>query len=189
MPNKEDLRRRNRELRHQNLINKRKQKVKEQERKAEIQKKKEVADKAPEKSYPALILTMLKRVKYIEPNKTVAGMDPHQAALISYFKLKQGGFENLKLGVSAMHAWVEFEYQEKWWIFDPVAVKKKELGLPIKRKLDTEEPQYSSLSRYYTDVDRYIEIYTNYIDLTKDECKIAAMEDPGLNQTLRINYH
>jgi len=187
--NKEDLRKRNRELRHKIVLRARQQKVKALKKAGQDNLKKAEKLKDPKYSYPEVILTILKRLKRIDPNRTVAGMDPHQAALISFFKLKQSGFKELRIGSNSIHAWVEFEYDKKWWIFDPVAVKDRSLGLPVKKKSDTEEIQYSTLSRYYSNVDDYIETWNNSIDYTKDECKIAAMDDPGLQQALNISYH
>lgn len=189
MPNKSDLKRRNRELRHKIIVRSRDQKKKDVERKAAAEGKEMEKKSQPRYTYPEVILTILKRTKRIDPNRTVAAMDHYQAALVSYYKLKQAGFDKLKIGANSIHAWVEFEYDRKWWIFDPVAVRKRNLGLPVKKKSDTTEVEYSTLTRYFNTVSDYLDVYGKEIDLSPDECKIAAMEDEGLHSALTINYH
>jgi len=189
MANKEDLRKRNRELRHKMAIKVQQDLLKKQARAAEELEQKRIKDNNPKVVYPELILTMSKRLKRIDPWNTVAGIDKYQSVLITHYKLKQFGIDELRIGANSLHAWNEFKYDDRWWIFDPVAVRVRKLGAAVKCKCDATEIEYVTLSKYFTDVDEYIDSYNEYLTLTKDECKIAAMEDEGLNSVLKIKYH
>lgn len=144
------------------------------------------------KRYPPLILTLLKKLKRIDPWNTVANMDPINCTFVTYFKLRQAlklNNDELRMTVNSKHAWVEFKYDDKWWIFDPIAIKNLNLGYPVKLKTHADKEEYLELSRYYYNCDEYFEKYEQKIDFTKDEAKIIAMEDGGLYSVFKINYH
>lgn len=186
--NKEDLRRRNRELRHKMII-----KAQEiaKRKKQEIEKKQKELEKEKINKvikHPDLVLTMLKRLRRISPWSDIVNMSPYQTALICYYKLKQMGIKDLKIAANSLHAWVEFQYDNRWWTFDPIAVKKTNLEEPIKNKLLATQIEYTTLTMYFNNIDDYLSFYEDNIDISKDEAKIIAMEDEALN-TVKINYH
>lgn len=144
------------------------------------------------KQYPPLILTLLKKLKRIDPWNTVAGLTPINCALITYYKLKQTlklKSDELRIASNPLHTWVEFNYNDKWWIFDPIAVSNLTLGYPVKQKSSTDKEEYLKLTQYYYNIQDYYDDYDNKIDYTQDEAKIAAMEDSGLRTVLKLNYH
>lgn len=144
------------------------------------------------KQYPPMILTLMKRLKRIDPWNSVAGMDPMNCAFISYYKLRQTlklDNESLRIVVNTLHTWVEFKYDDKWWVFDPIAVNKLDLGYPIKLKSHADKEEYKDLSRNYYDMEKYLQRNDSKIKYTTDEAKIAAMEDTGLNSVLKLKYH
>ena len=154
------------------------------ERKEEHQKERQWNNE----KYPPTISTMVKRIKRIDPWNTVVSMSPYDSALIVYFKFKQKGLENVRMATTHSHAWVEFEFDNNWYIIDVSAVNNKELGEPIKFKRDVDSPVYKNLVRYFDDVDSYIETYDDKLSFEKDEAKIEAMNDQGLNTFLIIKY-
>lgn len=135
--------------------------------------------------YPQYISTLSKRIKRLDPSYGVQSMEYHDCAYIVYYKLKQSGFKDLRIICTAKHAWVEFLYNDEWWIFDPIAIRELELGDPIKRKQYVKEDVYRMFARIFTDIGDYKDAYENRINYTEDEAKIAAMKDVGLNSTLR----
>ena len=144
------------------------------------------------KRYPPLILTMLKRLKRIDPWNTVAGMDPLNCAFVTYYKLRQTlKFDDklLRIVNNSIHTWVEFNYDDKWWIFDPVAVKNLDLGYPVKLKTHATKPEYLNLSRHYYNINQFFEEFESKLKFEKDEAKIAAMADEGLASVLHLKYH
>lgn len=188
MANKEDLRRRNREMRHKMMQRQREQILKDQERIRELAQKQIENKDAYIKKYPELILTILKRLKRIDPWSGVANMDPKIGCLVSYYKLKQLAFTGLRLVTNNSHSWVEFKYNDVVWIFDPSTVRLRKLGFPIKKKKDAEEFEYTTLSFSFDNDTDYIEYFQNEIYLSKDELKILAMKDRGLQLITKINY-
>jgi hypothetical protein len=152
-------------------------------------KDKEATERKNKNQYPPLIATLLKRLKRIDPWSGIASLDLHDSVLVSYFKLKQRDISEVRIAVTPNHAWIEFNYDDKWWIFDPLAVKDLSLGDPVKQRLDAKEEKYKSLARYFDKIDEYIEKYDNKISLSKDEAKIEAMKDEGLSSVLKIKYH
>jgi len=189
MPNKEALKKRNRQLRHN--ITKRNQEI--VRKKELVRKEKEAKEQEklndPKYTYPEFILTLQKRLKRVDPWNGVINMKTKQMVLVIYFKLKQMGISNLKIVSNNIHSWIEFEYFDRWWIFDLLAVRDKSLGDPIKKKGNENHSTYTSFSRVYTSMDRYIEDFEDEIYIDKDEAKILAMEDAGLNTIGKINYH
>lgn len=144
------------------------------------------------KQYPPFILTLLKKLKRIDPFNTVCGLTPINCAIISYFKLRQTlkfDKENIRIQYNSRHCWVEFNYNDKWWVFDPKAVSNLKLGNPIKSKNHSDHDYYNFMSRSYTDINDFYEEFESKIDYTIDEAKIAAMQDSGLSTVLKINYH
>jgi len=144
------------------------------------------------KRYPPLILTMLKRLKRIDPWNTVAGMNPYDCTVITYYKFRQVfklSNEDLRIAVNALHSWVEFKYDDQWWIFDPIAVKNLDLGYPVKLKTHADKEEYTTLTRYYYQIEKFFEYYGDKIQYTEDEAKIRAMEDEGLHSVLKLKYY
>ena len=187
--NKEDLRRRNREMRSKIIARQREQILKDKKQK-EIQYQKELEQKELfYKKYPEFILTILKRLKRIDPWNGVANIDHKISCIVSYFKLKQLSFKNLRILTNSIHSWVEFEYNDSMWIFDPIAVRNRNLGLPIKRKNDGDVIEYKTLSKSYTNINTYYEDNESDMYLSIDELKILAMKDIGLQLLNKINYH
>lgn len=187
MPNKRELQKRNRNLRHK-LI----QKVREDAKRKKARELKETEIAAQEKkksNYPEFILTLNKRLKRIDPFYGVSAMNFKESVVVSYFKLKQLGIKENRISVNNSHAWLEFKYNDVWWIFDPIAVNNKKLGDPVKKKIEGIEYQYKALSTYYDSIDDYIDKYEDDILLQKDEYKILAMKDKGLSTLNNINYH
>lgn len=144
------------------------------------------------KQYPPMILTLLKRLKRIDPFTTVAAMEPIDCAVISFYKLRQVlklGSEDLRIAVNPAHVWTEFKYDDKWWIFDPTAVKNLDLGHPVKQKNHASKTEYLELTRYYYDIKVFFEKFGNKLSYTVDEAKITAMEDQGLSSAIKLKYH
>ena len=187
--NKQDLVRRNRELRHKQMEKERLNKIKMKEREEKQKVAAEAKANNPNRTYPPLILTMMKRLKRIDPWNTVAGMHHYQSALVTYYKLKQFGMEKLRISANNQHAWCEFDFDGIWWVFDPIAVRIMKLGSPVKKHSECIEQEYIILTRSYTDINDYIETFDEFINITKDEAKIIAMEDEGLLTVLKhISY-
>lgn len=139
--------------------------------------------------YPPTITTMMKRIKRIDPWTTVVSMSPFDSSMIVYFKLKQKGIDNVKIITTSKHSWVEFEFSDNWYIIDVSAVKNKELGEPIKHVNDIyNNTVYKQLKSTYTDIDDYIDDFGDKLSYDKDESKIEAMQDTGLNTFLIIKY-
>lgn len=151
---------------------------------------KQIAQLEKEKrTYPPLITTLSKRLERIDPWNSVAALNPWDCAYVTFYKLRQFGFDQgLKIVSSATHAWVEFKFNDEWWIFDPLATKRVSLGAAVKRKKYTTEEEYNDMNRGYDDPGEYAKEFDRKISLTPDEAKIQAMEDKGLNTVLRINY-
>lgn len=142
--------------------------------------------------YPPLIATMLKRLKRIDPWNSVAGMSSIDCSFVTYFKLRQSlklDNDNLRIVVNPSHSWTEFKYDDKWWIFDPIAVKKLDLGYPIKLKNHADKEEYTKLSKYYLNIDDFIKDYNEKLSLDKDEAKIKAMEDKDLSSVVKLKYY
>lgn len=186
MLNKSELRKRNKQLRHKLVM-----KVREENnrKKQKALREKETQLLKVKSNYPEFILTLNKRLKRIDPWDGVAAMNYKESVVVSYFKLKQLKIDNIKIGINNVHGWLEFKYNDVWWIFDPIAVKNKKLGDPIKKKSEGIEYEYKTLSKYYESYNDYKEDYENDLLLTTDEYKILAMKDTGLNTLNNINYH
>lgn len=152
-------------------------------------KEKEATERKNKNQYPPLISTLLKRLKRIDPWSGIASLDLYDSVLVSYFKLKQRNIEKIRIASTPIHLWVEFFYDEKWWIFDPLAVKDLSLGDPVKQRIDAKEEKYKQLARYFDNIDDYLKKYDDKLTLTKDESKIEAMRDEGLSSVLKIKYH
>lgn len=152
-------------------------------------KEKLAADRYTKKQYPPLILTMLKRLKRIDPWMGAISFDLEDSILIFYYKLKQRDISPIRIAYNTQHKWVEFNYDDNWWVFDPHAVKKMEYGDPVKLKSNTFEEPYTGLTRYFKDLDSFIETFDYKITISKDEAKILAMKDEGLTSVLNIKYH
>lgn len=138
--------------------------------------------------YPSFIATILKRSRRIDPWHGVASFEPLDCALITFFKLRQFGMSDIRISNNTEHTWVEFKYNEEWWIFDPIAVRKLSLGEPLKRQKFNNVEIYNNLNRYFYDIDAYIENFESILEYDSDEAKIAAMKDSGLNSIFRIKY-
>ena len=187
---------RRQKLREQEKIRKeilRKKALKERE---ELQAKKamEMEERGERKKmlhpdYPEAILTMLKRLKRIDPWKGVAVLDPYNAAVVVYYKLRQNGIEPLRFKSSAKHAWVEFKYDGKWWIFDPLAVRLSSLGEPIKRSIEAKEDAYRGISRTFDTLKEFYDTFERKIHLSHDEAKVTAQGDYHLGTVIKMNYH
>jgi hypothetical protein len=186
--NKEDLRRRNRELRHKMIVKAQEIAAKKKETESKLQQKQREEDLKSKTKYPDVILTMMKRLRRISPWSPVVSMNPYQASLIAFFKLKQLGIKECRFSANAMHSWVEFKYDDRWWTFDLIAVRETHLGDPIKSILIANEDEYKALTAHYDLPYDFIEKYHEHISITIDDAKIIAMEDDSLN-TIRINYH
>ena len=188
MANKEDLRRRNRELRHNQIVKGQEAARKEAEKALKEKEKAEAEANKPEKNFPDLILTMRKRLARIDPWNGVASMDAKQGVMITYYKLRQIGMEKIRIVANSAHAWCEFEYDDKWWILDLASLRKKHLGQPLIKKSEAEAPEYTTMSRSYKSIDDYLEEYGKDTYLDKDDCKILAMKDAGMHCISRLNY-
>jgi hypothetical protein len=186
--NKEDLRRRNRELRHKMIVKAQEAAKKNTETEKNNSEKNSQEELQKQVKYPDIVLTMLKRLRRISPWSDIVTMSSYQSALISYFKLKQLGMKEIKLAANAIHAWVEFSYDNRWWTFDPAAIKNTALGQPIKSKLLATEIEYTTLTRYFEKPSDFFSYYETSIDITIDDAKIIAMEDDALN-SIKLNYH
>ena len=187
--NKEDLRRRNRDLRHNIAKRNQESLKKDQEKKLKEAEKEELKLNKPENSFPPLILTMRKRLARIDPWNGVASMDSKQSVEVVYYKLRQIGMDKIRIVANNIHTWLEFNYDDTWWICDIVAVRKRMLGSPIKKKTDADQPEYTTFSRSFNTMDEYLDVYGADLYLDKDECKILAMKDLGLSAISKINYH
>lgn len=170
-----------------------------QKRKADKLKEEEVLKKQEEREekvrsrhpdYPDTVLTILKRLKRIDPWKGACLLDSWNCALITWYKLKQSEIEPLRIRSSARGAWVEFQYEGSWWIFDPQAVKSPGLlGEPIKRSAEAKEEYYRSMVRSYSTIEEFQRGMEKRLRFSLDEAKIAAMEDYHLSTVLKLNYH
>ena len=188
MATKVELYKRNRDLRKQMLAKLLQNKKKEMEKAQNaVAKEKERLHK--EEASPEMISTINKRLKRIDPINSVAGLNPYDCAIVCFYKLKQFGAEDVRIYANASHAWAEFYYDDKWWIFDPVAVRRRKLGIPVKRKVDAELPEYTSMSIQYKTVSKFMEAFDSRCTMEIDEYKIYAMEEEGLQGALKINYH
>jgi hypothetical protein len=157
----------------------------------ERQRKKELEEfEKKKKQYPPLIMTISKRLERIDPWNSVARLSPWDCSYITYYKLKQFGFsEGLRIVTTAQHAWVEFKFNNEWWIFDPTAVRKINLGDALKRKKYNQVEEYLDMQTVFDNVEDYVMRYDKKITYEPDEAKILAMSDDGLNSVLRIKYH
>lgn len=168
------------------------QRLREQKNKEKLrQQRKQEFLKIKEKNsqkYPPTISTMVKRIKRMDPWNTVVSMSCYDSSMIVYFKLKQKGLEDVKIVTTSKHSWVEFEFSNHWYIIDVSAVKNKELGEPIKHVDDANNVMYKQLKSVYTNIDDYIEDFDDELSYDKDEAKIEAMQDSGLNTFLIIKY-
>lgn len=153
-----------------------KQKEKEKLEQSEIKER---------EKYPDFINTLSKRIKRLDPSYGVQSMDYHNCTYVTYFKLKQSGFNDLKIICTNSHAWVEFLYNDEWWIFDPIAIRELKLGNPIKRKKFVSEDEYKTFGRIFSQIEYYENAYGDKLHFDRDEAKIAAMKDIGLNNVLR----
>lgn len=166
------------------------------EMKREMERKKRQEDKDAEKlakeraTYPPTVLTLAKRIKRMDPWNTVVQMDPTDACVVVYYKLKQRGIhtENLRIAVNVKHCWVEFKFADRWYIIDVKSILQPDLGQPLKEKTTANHSFYTNLTRYY-DIDDFFKSYGHRIEYTKDEAKIIAMEDEGLNSAIKVIYH
>ena len=140
-------------------------------------------------NYPPLISTFLKRLRRIDPWSGALSMEIYDSILIFYYKLKQREISPLRIAHNNKHTWVEFMYDDKWWIFDPHAIRNLAYGDPIKMRDDAQEPVYSILTRYYDDIDVFIDKFDAGITISKDEAKILAMKDENLSSVMKIKYH
>lgn len=161
----------------------RREKIREENKKnAEFEKSKNI--------YPPLISTIAKRLERIDPWNSVASLNPWDCAYVTFYKLKQFGFsEGLKLISTSRHAWVEFKFNDEWWIFDPLATRRVSLGAALKRKKYVTQEEYLEMNMEFENIDDYVNQYSRKLTLTPDEAKIQAMSDDGLNSVLRIKYH
>jgi hypothetical protein len=169
------------------------QKLREKRHKESIRlKKKEDFLKIKEYNslkYPPTITTMIKRIKRMDPWNTVVSMNNYDSSMIVFFKLKQKGIDNVRIITTNNHSWVEFEFSDNWYIIDVSAIKNKEYGEPIKHVNDVKNEVYKKLKSTYTDIDDYIQNYEDKLSYDKDEAKIEAMQDSGLNTFLIIKYY
>jgi hypothetical protein len=152
-------------------------------------KNKFAAERRTKGEYPPLISTMLKRLKRIDPWMGAIAMNKYDAILIFFFKLKQRDISPLRIAKNNKHMWVEFTYDEKWWIFDPYAVKNLDYGDPVKQRIDATEEIYTMMTQYYTSIDDFMDRYSEDITISKDEARILAMKDENLSSVLQIKYH
>ena len=175
---------------HRKLINKKRlEKIKSRKKYIQQKQKEETEKIYNREKYPPTIRTMIKRIKRIDPWNTVASLNHLDSSLVVYYKLKQKGIENVRIVKAPNHSWVEFQFNENWYILDVKAVQDTSLGDPIKLKNEVTNPVYNTLSRYYEDVDEFYSRFENDFSLEKEEAQIEAMEDEGLNTFLIIKYH
>lgn len=156
--------------------------LKEKEKMEKLEKEK------IKKNYPPTILTMSKRIKTIDPWNTIVKLDKYDSALIVAYKLQQKNLSETRIVVNNKHCWVEFNFAGVWYIFDVTAITNLELESPIKAKVEANHPFYKQLSSYYN-IDQFYDKFQHKISITKDEAKIEAMEDDGLNTVLFLKYH
>lgn len=161
-----------------------------------LEKQKKETDRLQQKidkeksQYPPTILTLAKRVKRMDPWNTVVRMDTYDACMVVYYKLKQRGIDSddLRIAINNKHAWVEFRFADRWYIIDVKAILNPEYGTPIKEKSSADYNFYKLLTRFYT-IDEFYKNYSHKIEFTKDEAKVLAMEDEGLNSAIKVIYH
>lgn len=156
--------------------------LKEKEKSEKLEKEK------IKKDYPPTILTMSKRIKTIDPWNSIVKLDKYDSALIVAYKLQQKNLTETRIAVNNKHCWVEFKFADVWYIFDITAITNLELESPIKAKIEANHSFYKQLSSYYN-IDDFYTRFENKLTLTKDEAKIEAMEDEGLNTVLFLKYH
>lgn len=144
-------------------------------------------------NFPPFIKTLSNRLSRLDPWTGITKLDSWNCSLITYYKLKQYGVDELRFSVTQGRAWVEFKYNDEWWIFDPTAVSNKDLGPPIKRekyisvpidkKLNVDQSwkfkntvilpkiKTDKIIEYpeYNEMKRYFDDVDKYIDLVNDK--------------------
>jgi len=188
MASKRDLEKRNRKLRHTVIKQRREEKVREKKIVDATNKKLALEASKSYTKYPPLVLTMLKRIRRISPFQGIASLDPYEATLITFYKLKQNNINEIRIGANAAHAWCEFKFDDDWYILDPVAVRDSSLGQTVK-KVSEANSRYTQMSRYYESIESYYEDFSGKISYDYDEAMIYAMEDIGLTSIMNLNYH
>lgn len=164
-------------------------KLREEERnvkKAEQEKRER--DNELHASFPPAVLTILKRLKRIDPWEGVVNMNPWDCALTVFYKMRQSGMVDLRIKSTISHAWVEFRHTGNWYIFDPKAIQNTEYGEPV-QQVGNSTDQYSSLGKSYDKAADFYESHEDKFEITQDMARIAAMEDYGLNTVLKMNYY
>jgi len=152
-------------------------------REKERKEKKELEEVEKEKlEFPFLISSLYRKLKRMDLKSSILKMNPWECAYVCYYGLHRLPFcDERKVVVSNRHAWVEFKFNDEWWIFDPLAIIDNELKEPLRRRKYTNIDIYNSLRSEFDDIKAFKSIYDNKISLTEDEAKIAAMEDRLLN--------
>lgn len=137
------------------------------------------------KTHHSFISNLLKRIRGIEPwAKLLKESDP-TITLLTYFKFKQIGLNDIKLMSNNINTWIEFKYVGIDYIFDLSCIKDDVFNIPILKSEFNKNEKYFALKRTFNSDRDFYAFYSEKIPYSFDELKINSMQDPTLNQIFR----
>ena len=120
------------------------------------------------------------RISRVRTWSDIPKRDPVEGALLTYLKLRQAGYPELRLRSTGSYMWCEVKDGGTWWLVDLRALREPELGPPVQSITHARDLRYRNLKRSFTDPAEYAQAHERSLPMTYDEYRILAQTLPPL---------